>query len=98
MSEETKDPAIDAGIVAKVIWQAHKTLREQLGAQGIADWDKAKSEEREEMLASVESYLENKEAEGTEYSPLFKAIADALIPSEASEEKKPAAKKAAKKD
>lgn len=89
MSEETtQDPPIDSGVVAKVIWQAHKTLREQLGAQGIADWDNATIETREDMLASVDAYLKNKKAAGTEYSPLFKAIVDALIP----EEKKQASK------
>lgn len=99
MSEEIKKPMIDAGVVAKVIWQAQKALQEQLGVQGIAEWNNASDEDRDHSLNGVLEYLKDnskfKEAAQKDKGvALTCAIIDTLISSE--EEEKPV-KKASKK-
>jgi len=94
MSEQVvQDPPIDAGIVAKVVWQAHKALQEQLGKQGLLDWEKIKDDQREYCCSIVTDYLENKESKKVEYSPLLEAIVDALIPQEKKAEKEKTSEK-----
>ena len=105
MSEEIKNPKIDVGLVAKVIWQAHKTFQEQLGVQGIPDWNNAKNEDLNEAVEVVSDYLSNKEkfkeghAPGDKKFALTCAIIDALIPTEDGPEQSKSApkKKAAEK-
>ncbi len=111
MSEQVEQiPPIDAGVVAKVVWQAQKALKEQLFGQSYQDWDKATDEERNDLVESVSNYLENKEKfkedrpVNSRAFDLTCAIIDALLPQEKEEaedgdkkEKKSPAKKAADK-
>jgi hypothetical protein len=105
MSEqENKAPLIDAGVVAKVVWQAQKALKEQLGVQGVQEWEKAKDQERSDVVDAVLDYLQDrskfKEArpENSQQFDLTCAIIDALLPEPELDAEKPAKKKAEKKN
>jgi hypothetical protein len=105
MSEQVeKKPLIDTGVVAKVVWQAQKALKEQFGEQGVQDWNKATDEERSDLLEAVSDYLEDKgkfKESRLEKSPAFDltcAIIDALLPKPELDAEKPAKKKAEKKN